>query len=130
MITNKVKVLGIIFLVIGVLGFIPALAPQGMLLGIFEVDTVHNVVHLLSGILALVFAARGTHMAQAFSKVFGIVYGLVAIIGLMSPTVLGLFAVNGADNILHILLAIIFLVLGFKKSHQKMAMPMQDHTTM
>lgn len=113
MITKTVKLLGAVFILIGILGFVPALTPNGLLLNIFAVDTVHNIVHLLSGILALAFAARGTHMAQMFSKVFGIVYGLVAIIGLTSPTILGLFVVNGADNVLHIVLAVVFLVLGF-----------------
>lgn len=113
MITKTVKLLGAVFILIGILGFVSALTPNGLLLNIFAVDTVHNIVHLLSGILALAFAARGTHMAQMFSKVFGIVYGLVAIIGLTSPTILGLFVVNGADNVLHIVLAVVFLVLGF-----------------
>jgi len=116
MITKTVKTLGAVFILIGVLGFIPALTPNGNLLGIFQVDAVHNVIHLLSGILAIAFAARGVHMAQLFSKIFGIVYGLVAVLGLTSSSILGLFSVNFADNILHIVLALVFLFLGFKNS--------------
>ncbi|MCA9352822.1 DUF4383 domain-containing protein [Patescibacteria group bacterium] len=114
--TKTVKILGWLFIVVGVLGFVPALAPNGYLLGIFEVNTMHNIVHLLSGVLALVFAARGASGARAFSKIFGIIYGIVAVIGIASSSVIGLFSVNLADNLLHVVLALIFLSIGFSKS--------------
>ncbi len=49
-----------------------------------------------------------------FVAVFGVVYTIVAIVGLVQgDTVLGLFAVNAAENILHVLLAVVFLAIGF-----------------
>ena len=41
---------GVVFLLIGILGFVPAVAPNEMLLNIFHVNAAHNAVHLLTGI--------------------------------------------------------------------------------
>ena len=72
----------------------------------FEVNGWHNVVHLLSGVVLLsAFAKRKA--AKTVALAFGIVYGLVAIIGLIDGNdVLGLIPVNPADNILHIALSL------------------------
>ena len=114
-------VFGIVFLVIGLLGFISAVSPDGLLLGVFEVDPIHNVIHVLTGILALVFMKT---QAKMFFKVFGIVYLLVTLVGFFQgTTVLGLFGVNMADNVLHLVVAAIALWLGFRKEGT-MAMPM------
>src|SRR5438132_3618228 len=47
MIKTAALLFGIVFLLIGILGFVPAVTPDnGMLLGIFHVNTAHNIVHL------------------------------------------------------------------------------------
>lgn len=102
-------ILGVVFLAIGVLGFV-----SDPLLGIFEVDALHNIIHILSGALALVAVSMGASAMTTYSRVFGIVYALVAVLGFVSgTTVLGLIAVNLADNLLHLVLAVAFLYLGF-----------------
>ena len=107
------KWFGIILLVIGVLGFVPGITSDGSLLGIFEVDALHNVIHLVSGLLALVFAASAP---KTFFKVFGVVYLLLALVGFVQgDTVLGLVGVNMADNVLHLVLGVVALLVGFKK---------------
>ena len=107
------KWFGIVFILIGVLGFIPGVTTGGELLGIFHVDAVHNVVHLLSGVVAL-FCAGSHSVAKGYFKIFGVVYGLVTIIGLLgSGSILGLFTVDGADNVLHLIIAVSALALGF-----------------
>jgi len=71
----------------------------------FEVNAWHNIVHLLSG-LVLLAAFRRRGAAKAVALAFGLVYGLVAIIGLIDGSdVLGIIPVNGADNVLHIALS-------------------------
>ncbi len=78
----------------------------------FEVNGWHNVVHLLSGIV-LIAAARKRKSAKTVAIAFGVVYGLVAIIGLIDGNdVLGLLPVNPADNILHIVLSALGIVAG------------------
>ncbi|MBM3227928.1 DUF4383 domain-containing protein [Candidatus Peribacteria bacterium] len=101
------KILGIVLLLAGIAGFFV----NGTLL-VFEVDAVHNIVHIISGLIALV--AAGTYSyARLFLIVFGIVYAVVAILGFMSGEVLGLFSVNMEDNYLHVAIAALCLVTGF-----------------
>ena len=73
----------------------------------FEVNGWHNVVHLLSGVFLLAsFRKRG--MAKTAALAFGVVYGLVTIIGMIDGNdVLGLIPVNPADNVLHLVLSIL-----------------------
>lgn len=102
-------ILGIAFVVMGVLGFV-----SNPVLGLFDVDTVLGGIHMLSGILAIVAAISGESYARLYLIVFGFVYGVIAIIGFITPgTILGLFSVNEADNYLHTALAIIMLSAGF-----------------
>ena len=75
------------------------------LLGIFEVNGIHNLVHILSGLLLLAAAPKRVS-AKAVAIGFGVVYGIVALIGLIDGSdVIGLIPVNGADNVLHLLIA-------------------------
>jgi hypothetical protein len=113
MIQKLAWIFGAVFVLVGVLGFVPALTPDGYLLGIFEVDTLHNVIHLLSGILALGAAWTGAY-ARLYFQVFGVVYGAVTVVGfLQGDTVLGLFTVNVADHFLHFAIAAAALYAGF-----------------
>lgn len=107
-------VFGIVFTLIGILGFIPAFKTDGNLLfGLFEIDAVHNIIHLLSGLAALL-AATSEAYSQLYLRLFGVVYGIVTIIGFMQgDTVFGLFAINTADNFLHVVLTLGLLGAGF-----------------
>jgi preprotein translocase subunit Sss1 len=110
---------GLVFILVGIMGFIPALSPRhadGMryLLGLFMVGGVHNAIHLLSGIGAVVGGLTSEKYAQLYFRLFGSVYGLVTIIGfIQKTTVLGIFDVNRADNFLHLALALVILAIGF-----------------
>ena len=112
---------GVVFILIGIIGFI-----QGdSVLGIFAVDMIHNLVHLASGVLALVFASRGENAARKYALVLGIVYALVTVLGFLTGEgkVLGLISVNQADNFLHLVLAIVFLAIGLRKPATAMTTP-------
>jgi hypothetical protein len=112
-IQKAAKWFGIIFILLGVLGFVPGVTTDGYLLGIFHVDTVHNVIHLLSGIVALCCAGSAS-AAKSYFKIFGVIYGLVTIIGFTNgESILGIFSINAADNVLHLLISVVALYLGF-----------------
>ncbi|MFQ5540760.1 MAG: DUF4383 domain-containing protein [Candidatus Paceibacteria bacterium] len=119
-------ILAVVFLAVGILGFIPAFAPNGMLLGLFEVDALHNIIHLISG-LAFVWAALAAETTgRMVFKVFGIIYAIVAVVGLVQgDTVLGIIAANMADHILHVVLAVVILYIGFGKGGSHASMPME-----
>lgn len=108
-------IFGIVFLIVGILGFVPGITANGHLLGIFHVNTAHNIVHILSGVAALIAAGMGIRAAQNYFRIFGIVYALVAVLGFFSgdAPVLGIVANNTADNWLHVGIAAVSLALGF-----------------
>lgn len=106
---------GAVFLAVGVLGFVPALAPDGHLLGVFHVNTLHNVVHLASGAVALGAGLSSARLSTLYFQVFGVVYGLVGALGFIygNEPILGLVANNMPDTLLHLVIAAAALYLGF-----------------
>jgi hypothetical protein len=115
---------GATLLLAGILGFIAdssfdtGNAVQGDKLVLFEVNGWHNLVHILSG-LVLLAAYRRWDTARNVAIGFGLVYGVVTIIGLIDgEDVLGLLPVNGADNVLHIALSALGLITGFMSQAQ------------
>jgi Domain of unknown function (DUF4383) len=111
-------VAGAIFLLIGILGWFVtpghsfADRDGGSLLG-FEVNPLHNIVHLLVGILLLVGARGGVSAARAANTAVGAVYLVVGIIGLfILNSSANILALNGADNVLHLVSGIVLLAAG------------------
>ena len=121
MVKTMATVFGVVFLLVGVLGFIPGITDNGHLLGIFHVNTAHNIVHILSGAAALVAAGMGVAAARNYFRIFGVVYGLVTILGFLGgeEPVLGMIANNTADNWLHLAITLVALTLGFAGSSLK-----------
>jgi Domain of unknown function (DUF4383) len=107
------KILGVVFLLLGVIGFVN----QGLLGA--HLTTPHNVVHLVSGVIALYFGFAGSlSAAKAFALVFGVVYMALGILGMAlgaAPDrtwMVGPLHLAQADHGLHILLGVIFLAGG------------------
>lgn len=111
------KIFGAVFILVGILGFIPN--PIVGANGFFHTNLVHDLVHVLLG-LALLLMSKTGEQAAKWLKIIGVVYLLVAVLGfLMMPamdtttSLLGLVAINGADNWLHIVLAFVLIVSGY-----------------
>lgn len=112
---------GIVFLAVGILGFVPGVATPGpdgmpMLFGIFMVNTMHSIVHIASGAIFLFASMAGAPAARLWFKIFGLVYALVAIMGFLTPNggmIFGLISNNTADTWLHVGLAVVMLFFGF-----------------
>jgi hypothetical protein len=108
------KILGVVFILVGLCGFA---APN--LLGA-HLNTAHNLVHLISGAVALYFGFAATlSAARLFCIVFGIVYGLLGVAGFLLGTggdrmlaIDDLLMLGTADHIIHILLGVVFLAGG------------------
>lgn len=99
-------VMGAVFLVVAIWGFI-----DGDHVLIFSVNWIHNLVHLVSGLAALAFGFAGAAAARAFCVVFGVVYGLVALLGFAGvPSVINLLHINPPDNWLHLGITLAFLL--------------------
>ena len=120
------RIYGIVFLVVGVGGFIPGLtephthpdlavqAGSGMELGLFPVNVLHNIVHLLFGAWGLI-AARNFDSSRMYARVVAIAYALLTILGLIpaTDTTFGLIPIYGHDVWLHALLAAVAAYFGF-----------------
>jgi hypothetical protein len=111
---------GIVFLAVGILGFVPGVTTTGadgmpMLLGVFMVNTLHSVVHIASGVVFLLASMAGAGPARLWFKIFGLVYAVVAILGFKTPNgmLLGLISNNPAVTWLHVVLAVAMLAIGF-----------------
>lgn len=111
-------IFGIVFLLVGALGFIPNPIIFDSHDALFHADTVHSWVHIVTGILFLLIAYAKPDFAPAFLKIFGAVYFLIGLLGIVSigtegmGQVLGFLHVNGPDNILHIVLGIVIFAAG------------------
>ena len=117
--------LGVIFLVIGVLGFIPGITTdyydlkfaghdsEAKLLGLFQVSVLHNIVHLLYGVAGLLLS-RTVPGARTFLIGGGAIYLVIWLYGVVVDHNSGanFIPLNGADNWLHFLLGVGMIALG------------------
>jgi hypothetical protein len=115
MVKKLANIFGVVLLALGVLGFVPGITTaDGMLLGIFHVNPLHNIVHIVSGALALWAAMTSLKATKMYFQVFGVLYALITVLGFVQgDLILGLLANNMADNMLHIVIAAIALYAGF-----------------
>jgi hypothetical protein len=109
--------LGIVYLVIGILGFIPGITVataqpgQGLLLGIFAVNTVHNIVHLIIGAV-LIWGGLSATNVTTVTKVMAVVFALLVPVSFIAPLAEGV-AINLPDTFLHLLSALLTGYVGF-----------------
>lgn len=110
------NVMGVVFLLVGILGFVPGLnvreglvdpTTTGLLFGLFPLNAVLCLVHIAFGIWAMA-AARFIESARTFNAVTAVVYGVFAVFGLI-PSLRNLFGIMplwGHDVWLHGLIAL------------------------
>src|SRR4051794_31634618 len=131
MLTRRAALIyGIAFLAVGVLGFVPGInhmhhgdpnlsvegPGHGYLLGLFHVNVLHNIVHLLFGVLGLA-CARSLTASRTYFRLVAVAYGLLTILGLIPAMKIqytfGLIPIEGNDVWLHALLAVVAAYFGF-----------------
>src|SRR5262245_61127698 len=111
---------GAVFVVVGLLGFTVSgghdLAGHtgGQLLGLFEVNTLHNVVHLAVGAVMIAAAIAGLRAARTANTLIGAVYLALGVLGLFitGNNPLNIIALNGADNGLHLVIGAVLVGVG------------------
>jgi len=123
---------GIVFLLVGILGFVPGITSQydqmrlaghesgAMLMGMFQVSILHNLVHLLFGVAGLMMS-RTYAGARSFLIGSGVIYLVLWLYGLVvdhgSPA--NFVPVNNADDWLHFVLGAGMLALGLILSRKQ-----------
>lgn len=115
-------VVALVFLLVGVLGFVPAATTgvdgmsfashgsEAMLLGVFQVSVLHNILHLLFGVVGLVMA-RHHASARRYLLWGGVVYAVLFLYGRVVPqdSAANVVPVNAADDWLHLGLAVLMI---------------------
>jgi ABC-type multidrug transport system permease subunit len=115
---------GAVFLLVGILGFIPGVVTEhdtkflgqdgdSELLGIFQINFLHNLVHVIFGVAGIA-AAKATGSARSFLLGGGVVYLVVFLYGVLIDfgSDANIINLNAADNVLHLLLGLGMVGLG------------------
>ena len=124
-------IIGIAYLALGIIGFIPGIVSQsgamppsienlgvvsgfGYLMGLFPVNTPHNIIHIVTGLLGIV-TSIALDSSRLFSGQLGIYYTTLTVLGLIpiTNTFFGLFPLYGADVFLHGLTGALGIYFGF-----------------
>lgn len=113
---------GILFLVVGVLGFVPAAMKDGLLLGLFQGSLVHNLVRIVVGLVGVYvgwcLCSEGCTKwcsPRFFFRAVGVFYAVLVLLGFMhvDGSILGYIAGTHADTIFRSVVAVVSLYLGF-----------------
>lgn len=124
-------VTGILYLGVGIMGFIPALVSQpatlpdlaidvgttagyGYLMGLFPVNVLHNVVHLVVGLTGIA-ASIALDSSRTYARGLAVFYGVLAVMGIIpvANITFGLIPIYGNDVWLHAVTAAIAAYYGF-----------------
>ena len=119
------RLVGIVFLLVGVLGFIPGITSnydtlqfashhsEAKLLGLFQVSILHNIVHLLFGVAGLALA-RSIRGAKGYLIGGGVIYLVLWVYGLVTDKTseANFVPLNTADDWLHLVLGLGMVALG------------------
>lgn len=125
-------VVGAVFLLVGILGFIPGITTnydqltfaghhsEALLMGVFQVSILHNIVHLLFGIAGFLFA-RSVSGARNYLIFGGVIYLLLWLYGLVigHDSSANFLPLNNADNWLHLVLGLGMVALGYFLSRNR-----------
>ncbi|RLK52722.1 DUF4383 domain-containing protein [Microbacterium telephonicum] len=112
-------IFGAVYLLVGLLGFAVTggvgfiSTSGGLLLGIFEVNPLHNVAHLLIGGALLIAGLVSARAAKAVNVTVGAAYLLLGVVGFfLVGTAANILALNTFDHFLHLASAIVLLGVG------------------
>lgn len=120
-------IFGIVYVAVGVLGFVPPLNPlpadhpkmvvdaaYGYELGLFPVNVLHSIVHILIGVAGIV-AYRSFSTARGYARGLAVLYAVLGVAGFLPglKDFFGLIPLFGLDPLLHLASALVAAYIGF-----------------
>lgn len=113
MIKKFTMILGVVLSAVGVVGWFTG--GHDHTLVIFGINMAHNMVHVLSGAVALLAVMGGEQYSKTYCLLFGAVYGLVTLAGFLNVgTIVSLLNLNMADNLLHLAISVACFAVGMQ----------------
>jgi Domain of unknown function (DUF4383) len=106
------QVVGVIYVAVGILGFLPFAHANGALFGVLEVNALDDIGNIVIGVAGLAAAASVAN-ARAFCQVVGAVLLIVGVLGIFVTVPLGLLHLGGAAIALHLLSGASLAYFGF-----------------
>ena len=121
MIKKLGMLMGSLFLIGGILAFVPGVTKDGMYFGVFMVNTAHNILHIASGTMFLIASMLGPSPARLWFWLFGAFYAALAAIGVAvgHGLIFGLIMNSPFDSWGHAALALIMLLIAFATPKQR-----------
>lgn len=115
-------VYGVVYLAVGILGlFDNGLSQEPSdLLGLFRVNGLHDIVHLVIGVAGIAAYVAGETASIGYAKVFGIILLLVGLVGFFDPFP-DVLPLGGADIALHLITGALAAYVGFASSPTRAA---------
>lgn len=106
---------GILFIAFGVIGLLPEFYLREKLFGVLAINSANSFFSITLGVLALLSSFKSSGTARFFFLAAGCLFGAAAAYAFYDggPYLFHLFAVNNANNWLHVIIAILFLYIGF-----------------
>ncbi len=133
---------GVVFFLIGLAGFVPALvtpfegaepdlavtATSGLLFGLFPVNVLHNLVHVAFGIWGIAVWRR-ISPSRVYAQAVAVIYAVFMVMGFIPVlnTTFGLVPLYGHDIWLHLILAGVAAYFGFIARAEPVAEPASEH---
>lgn len=116
-------VFGAVFVLVGILGFVPGITTQadsvqgmtvadGAILGLVPVNAFANIFHILVGAI-LLYASTRHDLAVLVSRVLGVAYLLIGLLGLVDANGFNLLPLGGVEMLVHFATAAVLLLVGF-----------------
>ena len=108
-------IIGIIFLIIGIAGFVPNLVVEEHLASVFHVNVWLNTLHVVSGIFAFAAGFSTRMLVKLYYQIFGVLYAVLAVLGFIygERDIFGFLASNSPDTWFHVIISVACLILGY-----------------
>lgn len=120
------QIFGWVFVLIAVWGFfvtggsMEAGPDAPAILGLFPVNVLHNLAHLILGLWGII-ASRSFGSAKTFAQIGGVLYLLLTVLGLVDPTAFGMMPLGRGNIPLHAVLGLILAGVGFTAKSGRVA---------
>ena len=105
---------GVILLVLGVIGLLTGDSLAGL-----NSETLEDIIHIVAGAILAYGGWRGTAaQASMWSKVFGVVFLVIGVVGFVDNNIFGLFRVGmgAVDNVVHLIYGVVGVWAGWMKA--------------